>query len=124
VGETLFDRAARDGSLTAAGVLLRDYALRCWRCGARHQRAGRVEEPGARPAATGGERVHLHVSAAGHRPLPREFPHIERDGAPHAGSRIPEELSLRTFELGVISFKPDPAQFRTIAVYATAWRSS
>ena len=28
VGETLFDRAARDGSLTAAGLLLRDYALR------------------------------------------------------------------------------------------------
>ena len=28
VGETLFDRAARDGSLTAAGVLLRDYAQR------------------------------------------------------------------------------------------------
>jgi DNA-binding transcriptional LysR family regulator len=25
---------------------------------------------------------------------------------------------LRTFELGMISFKPDPAQFRTIAVYA------
>jgi DNA-binding transcriptional LysR family regulator len=33
-------------------------------------------------------------------------------------SRIPEELNLRTFELGMISFKPDPAQFRTIAVYA------
>ena len=32
-------------------------------------------------------------------------------------SRIPEELSLRTFELGVISFRPDPAQIRTIAVY-------
>jgi DNA-binding transcriptional LysR family regulator len=32
-------------------------------------------------------------------------------------SRIPEELSLRTFELGVISFRPDPALFRTIAVY-------
>ena len=28
IGEILFDRAARDGSLTAAGVLLRDYALR------------------------------------------------------------------------------------------------
>src|ERR1039458_8323540 len=28
VGETLFDRASRDGSLTAAGVLLRDSALR------------------------------------------------------------------------------------------------
>jgi DNA-binding transcriptional LysR family regulator len=33
-------------------------------------------------------------------------------------SRIPEELNLRTFELGMISFLPDPAQFRTIAVYA------
>jgi len=33
-------------------------------------------------------------------------------------SRIPDELNLRTFELGMISFKPDPAQFRTIAVYA------
>jgi DNA-binding transcriptional LysR family regulator len=32
-------------------------------------------------------------------------------------SKIPEELTLRTFELGVISFRPDPAQFRTIAVY-------
>jgi len=28
IDEILFDRAARDGSLTAAGVLLRDYALR------------------------------------------------------------------------------------------------
>src|ERR1017187_10206692 len=28
LGETLFDRPARDGSMTAAGVLLRDYALR------------------------------------------------------------------------------------------------
>jgi len=35
VGETLFDRAARDGSLTAAGVLLHDYALRLMACGAR-----------------------------------------------------------------------------------------
>ena len=32
-------------------------------------------------------------------------------------SHIPEELNLRTFELGVISFKPDPAQVRSIAVY-------
>jgi DNA-binding transcriptional LysR family regulator len=33
-------------------------------------------------------------------------------------SRIPEELALRTFELGMISFRPDPLQFRTIDVYA------
>jgi DNA-binding transcriptional LysR family regulator len=32
-------------------------------------------------------------------------------------SRIPEELNLRTFELGMVSYRPDPEQFRTIAVY-------
>jgi DNA-binding transcriptional LysR family regulator len=32
-------------------------------------------------------------------------------------SRIPEELNLRTFEIGVISYRPDAAQFRTIAIY-------
>jgi DNA-binding transcriptional LysR family regulator len=35
IGETLFDRAARDGSLTDAGVLLRTMRCGCWRCGAR-----------------------------------------------------------------------------------------
>jgi DNA-binding transcriptional LysR family regulator len=33
-------------------------------------------------------------------------------------SRIPDELNLRTFELGMLSFRPDPAHFRSIAVYA------
>jgi DNA-binding transcriptional LysR family regulator len=33
-------------------------------------------------------------------------------------SRIPEELNLRIFELGVISFKPDTEQYRSVAVYA------
>jgi DNA-binding transcriptional LysR family regulator len=33
-------------------------------------------------------------------------------------SRIPEELDRHTFEIGVISFRPDPSLYRTIAVYA------
>jgi DNA-binding transcriptional LysR family regulator len=32
-------------------------------------------------------------------------------------SKIPDELNLRTFELGMVSFRPDPAKFKTIAVY-------
>jgi DNA-binding transcriptional LysR family regulator len=47
----------------------------------------------------------------------REFPHIPVTVQRMLASRIPEELSLRRFELGVISFRPDPAQIRTIAVY-------
>jgi DNA-binding transcriptional LysR family regulator len=47
----------------------------------------------------------------------REFPHIGVTVQRMLASRIPEELNLRTFELGVISFRPDPAHIRTIAVY-------
>jgi DNA-binding transcriptional LysR family regulator len=48
----------------------------------------------------------------------REFPQVSVTVHRMLASRIPEELNLRTFELGMISFRPDPAQFRTIAVYA------
>jgi DNA-binding transcriptional LysR family regulator len=48
----------------------------------------------------------------------REFPHVSVAVHRMLASRIPEELNLRTFELGMISFRPDPARFRSIAVYA------
>ncbi len=118
VGETLFDRAARDGSLTAAGALLRDYALRLL--------ALRREAARALDELKSLERGHLQLAANEYTCmylLPaidafrREFPHIGVTVQRMLASRIPEELSLRTFELGVISFRPDPAQIRTIAVY-------
>ena len=118
VGETLFDRAARDGSLTSAGVLLRDYAQRLL--------ALRREAASALDELKSLERGHLQLAANEYTCmylLPaidafrREFPHIGVTVQRMLASRIPEELSLRTFELGVISFRPDPAQFRTIAVY-------
>ena len=118
VGETLFDRAARDGSLTAAGNLLRDYALRLL--------ALRREASSALDELKSLERGHLQLAANEYTCmylLPaidafrREFPHVGVTVQRMLASRIPEELSLRTFELGVISFRPDPAQVRTIAVY-------
>jgi len=119
VGETLFDRAARDGSLTAAGVLLRDYALRLL--------ALRREAGSALDELKSLERGRLQLAANEYTCmylLPaidafcKEFPHISVTVHRMLASRVPEELNLRTFELGVISFRPDPVQFRTIAVYA------
>jgi DNA-binding transcriptional LysR family regulator len=118
VGETLFDRAARDGSLTAAGTLLRDYALRLL--------ALRREAGSALDEMRSVERGHLQLAANEYTCLyllpaidafRREFPHVPVTVQRMLASRIPDELSLRTFELGVISFRPDPAQIRTIAVY-------
>ncbi len=119
VGESLFDRAARDGSLTAAGTLLRDYAQRLL--------ALRREASSALGELKSLERGHLQLAANEYTCmylLPaidafrRESPHVNVTVHRTLASRVPDELNLRTFELGVISFKPDPAQFRTIAVYA------
>ena len=119
VGETLFDRAARDGSLTAAGVLLRDYALRLM--------ALRREATSALGELKSLERGRLQLAANEYTStylLPaidsfrREYPHVTVTVQRMLASRIPDELNLRSFELGVISFRPDPTQFRTIAVYA------
>lgn len=118
VGETLFDRAARDGSLTAAGVLLRDYALRLL--------ALRREAASALGELKSLERGRLQLAANEYTCmylLPaidqfrREFPHVSVTVHRMLASKIPEELNLRTFEIGVISFRPDPVLFRTIAVY-------
>ncbi len=118
VGETLFDRAARDGSLTAAGALLRDYAVRLM--------ALRREASSALDELKSLERGRLHMAANEYTStylLPaidafrREYPHISVTVQRMLASHIPDELNLRTFEMGVISFRPDPVQFRTIAVY-------
>jgi DNA-binding transcriptional LysR family regulator len=118
IGESLFDRAARDGSLTAAGILLRDYALRLL--------ALRREAASALGELKSLERGQLHMAANEYtcmyllpamHAFRREFPHINMTVHRMLASRIPEELNLRTFEIGVVSFRPDPAQFRTIAVY-------
>ncbi|HEX4031812.1 MAG TPA: LysR family transcriptional regulator [Terracidiphilus sp.] len=118
VGETLFDRASRDGSLTASGELLRDYALRLL--------ALRREATSALGELKSLERGRLQLAANEYTCM-YLLPAIDafRRAAPHVSvtvhrmlaSRIPDELNLRTFELGMISFRPDPEQFRTIAVY-------
>jgi len=118
VGETLFDRAARDGSLTAAGVLLRDYAQRLI--------ALRREASSALDELKSLERGRLQLAANEYTCLyllpaidafRLEFPHVNVTVHRLLASRIAEELNLRSFEIGVVSFRPDPAQFRTIAVY-------
>lgn len=119
LGETLFDRAARDGSLTAAGQLLRDYAVRLM--------ALRREATAALGELKSLERGSLHLAANEYTCmylLPaidafrQEYPNISVTVQRMLASRIPDELVLRSFEFGMISFRTDPAQFRSIAVYA------
>ena len=118
-GETLFDRAARDGSLTASGVLLRDYALRL--LALRREASSALGElkslESGRLQLAANEYTCMYLLPAIDR-YRREFPHITVAVHRMLASRIPDELNLRTFELGMLSFRPDPAHFRSIAVYA------
>lgn len=118
VGETLFDRAARDGSLTAAGALLRDYALRLM--------ALRREATSALDELKNLERGRLQLAANEYTCmylLPaidafrHAYPNITVTVHRMLASHIPDELNLRTFEMGMVSFRPDSDAFRTIAVY-------
>ena len=118
IGEVLFDRAARDGSLTAAGQLLREYAVRLM--------ALRREASSALDELKNLERGRLQLAANEYTCtylLPaidafrRDYPQINVTVHRMLASRIPDELNLHTFELGMVSFRPDPVQFRTIAVY-------
>lgn len=118
-GEILFDRSARDGALTSAGELLQSYALRLL--------ALRREANSALRELRSLERGQLTLAANEYTclyllPLLDAFrrlhPHIDVTVQRSLASRIPEELALRTFELGVVSFRPDAKRFRSIAVYS------
>jgi len=118
VGESLFDRTTRDGSLTDAGQLLRDYAQRLL--------ALRREATSALNELKSMERGSLQLAANEYTSmylLPaieafrRQYPGINVTVHRMLASRIQEELNLRTFEIGVISFRADPEHFRSIAVY-------
>ena len=119
VGEVLLDRAARDGSLTAAGELLREYATRL--LALRREANSAIEELKSL------ERGQLQLAANEYTclyllPVLDAFrklhPKIDVTVHRSLASRIPEELNSRIFELGVISFKPDTEQYRSVAVYA------
>jgi DNA-binding transcriptional LysR family regulator len=121
LGESLFERASRDGSLTAAGEVLRAYAERM--VGLREEAASAVRELKTL------ERGQLSLAANEYTtlyllPLLDRFrrisPHISLAVQRALASRIPDDLLARRAELGVLSFRPDPEQFRSVIVYSDA----
>ncbi len=118
LGEQLFERSTRDGTLTAAGAVLEVYARRLLRL--RAEAASAVEElrslERGRLALAANEytsHVLLPVLAAYRRSCPQITVVVERSLA----SRIPDALLQRTVELGVLSFRPEADALEAIAIY-------
>jgi len=108
VGEMLFDRSSKDGTLTSAGEVLIDYARQMLNLRQAAQNA--IKE--IRGLHTG----RVTISANEHTvfsllPVIEQFrkqhPKIKIEVRRGVASRIPKEITAREVELGVISFKPD-----------------
>jgi len=118
LGEVLFDRAARDGTLTAAGELLREYAQKMLNL--RGEAAAAIGELKTM------QRGHLQLAANEYTclcllPLLDAFqqavPNVKVTVQRSLASQIADELLQHSVELGVISFRPDDPQVRSIIVY-------
>jgi DNA-binding transcriptional LysR family regulator len=111
LGEPLFDRSSRDGTLTAAGRVLHEFAQQMLNL--RHHAHTAIKE------LKDLQRGKLTLSANEYTvmyllpviPVFRaRHPHIKLEVKRSLASRIPSEILGRDVEIGVVSYKPsDPA---------------
>lgn len=117
IGEKLFDRSSKDGTLTLAGEVLLDYAKQMLNL--RQTAHSAIKE--MRDLHHG----KVTISANEHTvfyllPIIHEFrklyPMIKIEVQRGVASRIPKEITAREVELGVISFKPTDTSVKSIPV--------
>jgi DNA-binding transcriptional LysR family regulator len=118
LGEVLFERSSRDGTLTDAGEVLREYAAKLLNL--------RSDATSALSELRALHRGRLNVAANEYTclyllPLLDEFrrqnPQIKLAVQRTLASRISDEVLIHSVELGVLSFRPDDTQLKSIVVY-------
>ncbi len=121
LGEALFERSMRDGSLTDAGEILREYAQKLLNL--------RSEASGALEELRSLHRGVLNLAANEYTCLyllplldifRRKHPRIKVTVHRSLASRIADEVLAHSVELGVLSFRPEDPQVRSIVVYRDA----
>src|SRR5689334_243583 len=118
IGEALFDRSSREGVLTDAGRVLREYAERL--VNLRNDAQGALGE--LRELQRGKLSIAANEFTALYLlPVLGEFrrvhPGIKVSVMRSLGSRIPDDLLRHAVEMGVLSFDPEEAELRSIVVY-------
>jgi DNA-binding transcriptional LysR family regulator len=118
LGEPLFDRSSREGVLTDAGRVLKDYAeqLLNLRNNAREALVELREMHKGKLEIAANEFTALYLL-----PVLAEFrrlhPMIKITVQRSLGSHIPDDLLRHTVEIGVLSYDPQDAQLRSVVVY-------
>ena len=118
LGETLLERSSRDGTLTDAGAVLRDYAQKMLNM-----------RNDANAALTDLRSLHqgrLNLAANEYTCLyllpvldafRKEHPKIKVAVQRSLASRITDEVLSHTVEIGVVGFNPDDPNVRAVTVY-------
>jgi DNA-binding transcriptional LysR family regulator len=118
LGEVLFERTSRDGTLTDAGEVLREYAAKLLNL--------RTEATGALTELRELHKGKLNIAANEYTclyllPLLDEFrrrnPRIKLAVQRKLASRISDEVLMHSVELGILSFRPDDPQVKSMVVY-------
>jgi len=118
LGEVLFERSSRDGTLTDAGEVLREYAAKLLNL--------RGEAATALSELRSLHKGRLNIAANEYTclsllPLLDEFrrqnPLIKLAVQRTLASRISDEVLIHSVEFGVLSFRPDDSQLKSVVVY-------
>jgi DNA-binding transcriptional LysR family regulator len=118
VGEPLFDRSSRDGTLTDAGRLLEDYAQKLLnlRSEARVALKELREMHKGKLSIAANEFTCLYLLPA-LAEFRRVYPMIKVTVHRSFASRISNEVLKHSAELGVLSFNPEEPRLHSIVVY-------
>src|SRR5262245_3454421 len=119
LGEPLFDRSSKDGTLTAAGRVLFDFSQQI--INIRHHAHSAIRE--LRDLHRGklslGANEYTVMSLLPLIPVFRaRHPHIKIEIKRSLASRIPSEILGRDVELGVVTFKPSDPSIKSLVVAA------
>lgn len=117
LGEMLFDRSSKDGTLTDAGTVLLDHAKHI--LNSREDAVNAIHE--LRDLKFG----KVTLSANEHTVIAilpiienfsRMYPRVKVEVRRGVASRIPDEIASRHVELGVLSFEPKDSELRSIPI--------
>jgi DNA-binding transcriptional LysR family regulator len=117
IGEPLFDRSSKDGTLTAAGRVLFDLAQEMMNMRQHAHTTIRELKDVHRGKLTISANEYTVMYLLSILPVFRErHPHIKIEVKRSLASRIPSEILGRDAEIGVVSFKPNDKAIAVIPV--------
>jgi DNA-binding transcriptional LysR family regulator len=118
LGETLLERSSRDGTLTDAGEVLKEYAQKMLnlRVDAGVALADLRSMHTGKLTLAANEYTCLYLLPLIHA-FRREHPRVKVAVQRTLASRVADEVLQHSADMGVVSFRPEDTQVRSIAVY-------